>query len=254
MFRRTARFRPATSTAALVVVLALAVTGDAIIHGRFIATRDALRASIADQFAAFARLRLPSGDALDAAAFPPHRAPALQITRDAIAVNAKGVAKIAALENPEGAAHVAEGLGRALAQASVDAAASEVDDKTGAHARAADDEGADPRQRQVDLAVFADREVSSSVLLQLLGIAKRGGATHVDLMLGVGPAPHIPKDAPPEVQVLLPSDAVALPLELVDEGGLPLDEQATVERAASGLVTLAIAKKLPLRIDVRPAR
>ncbi len=221
-FARTSRFRPTTSTAALIIVLAIAVAGDAVVHGRFIATRDSLRASIADQFAEFARLRLPPGDALDAEAFPAHRAPALQITREAIAVNAKGVARIAALENPEGAAHVAEGLGRALAQASVDEAG----------AIEGDDKGTDPRAHAVDLAVFADREVSSGVLLQLLAIARRGGAKHVDLMLGVGPAPRIPKDAPPEVQVLLPRDAVALPLELVDEGGLPLDPRATIGSGA----------------------
>jgi tRNA A-37 threonylcarbamoyl transferase component Bud32 len=232
IFRRGERFRPTTATAALVVVLAIAVSGDAVLHGRFIAMRDALRVSIAAQFADFARLRLPSGDALDAAKFPPHRAPALQITRDAIAVNAKGVAKIAALENPEGAAHVADELGRALAQASVEASA----------------------PNESDLAVFADKELSSGVLIDLLRIAKHGGASKVDLMLGIGPAPKVPKNAPPEVQILVPRDAVALPIELVEQGGLPIDARASVDHTADALVTLALAGKAPVKISVGAAR
>jgi hypothetical protein len=53
------------------------------------------------------------------------------------------------------------------------------------------------------------------------------------------------------VQVLLPKDTVALPLELVDEGGVPLDPHVNVDHGAASLATLALAARAPIKIDTR---
>src|SRR6202012_193591 len=83
------------------------------------------------------RLAPPPGDALADAdragdperpRFAPHRATALQVTRDVVAVDGRGVARLGGLASPGGAAHLAAELDRALAQAALEARnGSEVD-------------------------------------------------------------------------------------------------------------------------------
>ena len=91
--------RPRPAALVLLAVLSLGLAGDLVQHGRFIGKRDELLAEISAQFSLFARLDPPPGDALarDEARFAPHHATALQITRDVVAVNARGVARLAAL-------------------------------------------------------------------------------------------------------------------------------------------------------------
>jgi tRNA A-37 threonylcarbamoyl transferase component Bud32 len=223
--------RPRTATAALGTVLALGVTGDLVQHGRFIGKRDELRAEIASQFALFARLDPPPGDALDPARYLPQRATALQLTRDVLAVDGRGVARLSALASPEGAAQVATELNHALAQAGL------------ALATPAAPAG-------VDLSISIDREVPGGTLLRVLRIARSAGVRRVDLLLTRGGAPRRVPGGPAEMDIVLPSDFVALPAELADDGAL-LGETDRFGSAAPGLVDQALAGPGPVRIAVR---
>ena len=220
--------RPSAGTAALAIVVALAAAGDAVQHGRFIGKRDELRAEIASQFALLARLDPPPGDALDPERFPPHRATALQITCDAIAVDGRGVARLAALDGAEGRAHVASDLNHALAQAAL------------AQADAA----------ELDLSVAIDRRVETGVLVHLLRIARGAGVRRVEILLTRGASTRLPPRAPPEAAIVLPTDFVALPAELSDDG-MALPEAEAFGRIAPELIAGALATPGPLRLLVR---
>ncbi|HEY4116767.1 MAG TPA: serine/threonine-protein kinase [Byssovorax sp.] len=216
IWQRRGALRPTLGTALLGLLVAAAVTLDVTVHGRFIGTRDELRAAIAGEFAVFARLDPPRADALDLASYPTHRATALQVTRDAVAIDAKGVAKLAALESAEGRARVSQDLARALAQAAVD--------------RPATDDGSWDAKQDVDLSLCVDADVPLGTVETLLRIARGAGARHVDLLLSRGPTPMIPLRAPPETQIVIPRDFVALPILLGDDG-LTLDARAGAKYA-----------------------
>ena len=220
--------RPGTGTAVLAGLIALAAAGDFIQHGRFIGKRDELRGDIASQFALIARLDPPPGDALDAQRFPPHRATALQITRDVVAVDGHGVARLGALDAPEGATHVASDLNRALAQAGL----------------------AQTDAAELDLSVSIDREVKGGTLARLLGIARGAGVRRIEILLTRGDSPRVPPRAPPETGIALPGDFVALPAELADDGvELPAGE--AFGAIAPALIARALAAEGPVRIGVR---
>ena len=219
--------RPRTGTAALGTVLALAITGDLVLHGRFFGRREELGAALGSQFSLFSRLDPPSGDALDPARFVPHRATALQITRDVVAVDGRGVARLAALTTPEGAAQVSTDLNHRLAQAALGAL-----DPSG-----------------VDLSVSVDREVTGDTLLVLLGVARRAGVRRVEILLTRGEAPRL-RQGPPEIDVVLPGDFVALPAELGDEG-VDLAGAGRFGSIAPALIATALAGAGPARIRVR---
>jgi hypothetical protein len=225
LLARRAPPRPSTGTTVLLALLLLAIAGDVIQHGRFIGTRDELRAEIAAQFSHFARLDPPSGDELDPDAYPPHRSTALHVTRDAVAVNSKGVAKLAALESKEVSTLFGQDLSRTLAQAAVE------------------QEGA----AEVDLSVFVDREVPWSAVLKLLAIARASGVKRVDLMLTRGPTP--PRSTAPEAQIVIPSDFVALPLELSGDG-FTAPESARFGEVAPRLVGLAKPGEPAIRLAI----
>ncbi|MFT3766521.1 MAG: hypothetical protein QM820_13560 [Minicystis sp.] len=217
--------RPRTGTAALATVLALGVTGDLVQHGRFFGKRDELRAEIASQFALFARLDPPAGDALSPERYPPHRATALQITRDVVAVDGRGVARLSALSSPEGAAPVASDLNHALAQAALTQR-----DPSG-----------------IDLSISIDREVPGGTLLRLLRIARSAGVRRVDLLLTRGGTPRLVVGGPPEIDIVVPNDFVALPAELADEGVELRDKDRfgsltpwLIDQALAGTVKIAV--------------
>jgi tRNA A-37 threonylcarbamoyl transferase component Bud32 len=227
LHRAFAIVRPRPATAALILVLACGACGDVIQHGRFIGERDELRAQIAAQFALFARLDPPSGDALDPSAFAPRPATALQVAREVVAVNAKGVARLAALSSPDGAAHVAADLNRTLAKAAV--------------------EQAEPGE--IDLSVSVDREVNGGVLLRLLQIARSAGVRRIEFLLTRGQGPRLAPNALPETGIVIPSDFVALPAELGDQG-LTLPEDKSFGQIAPELIAAAVSLKEPLRFAV----
>jgi hypothetical protein len=219
--------RPRTATAALATVLALGATFDLIQHGRFIGKRDALRAEIAGQFTLFTRLDPPPGDALDAERFRPRRATALQITRDVVAVDGRGVARLAALATADGAAQVASDLNHALAQAAL----------------------AQGEPSGVDLSISIDREVSGDTLAHVLRIARSAGVRRVDLLLTRGGAPRLTK-GPPEIDIVVPDDFVAIPAELADDGA-ELAGAGRFGSIAPALVAKALSAAGPVRIAAK---
>jgi hypothetical protein len=227
--------RPRPAALVLLAVLSLGLAGDLVQHGRFIGKRDELLAEISAQFSLFARLDPPPGDALalapaldhDEARFAPHHATALQITRDVVAVNARGVARLAALDAPAGAAQVVSDLNHTLAQAAVD-------------------------QREpgaIDLLVSIDREVPGKAIVRLLRIARSAGVRKIEILLTRGAPPRLVPNGPPEIGVVIPRDFVALPVELGDEG-LPLAEEQRFGEIAPGLVKAALAVEGPVKIAV----
>ncbi len=228
--------RPRTGTALLATALALGIAGDFVQHGRFAEKRAELRADLLAQFPSFfARLDPPQGDALAAAdkgsmhpRFAPHRATALQITRDVIAIDGRGVAKLSTLDAPEGASHVAAELDRALAQAALE------------------------QREEVDLSVSVDRQIDGETLRRLLQIARGAGVRRVEVLLTRGASPGLLR-GPPEIDVVLPHDFVALPATLADTGiALPPGERFA--QIAPALVERALAGESPVVIAVAPPR
>ena len=184
-------------------VIALAIGFDLVMRDRFLRRREELRAELAPQFTTFLHLDPPPADQLDPRVFAPRRATGLQIGRDAIAVDGRGIARLAALDTDTGLFHATSALHQALAQAAVD-------------------RGED----EVDLSVTADEEVPYGKLARILGLARAGGARRIDLLFRRGPRPTFSTDNPPEASYVVPSDFVALPAELADEGfSAPEDER-----------------------------
>ena len=184
--------RAAWIAAALLLAVAAFDIG---IRERMLRRREELRAELAPQFATFVHLDPPPADALDPRAFSPRRSTALQIAKDAVAINGRAVAKLLALDTESGAFHVTAALHQALAQAAVERG-----------------------QDEVDLAVTADEHVPFGRIVQLLRIARAGGARRVDLVFRRGPKPALATGGPPEIAYVVPSDFVAAPAELADSG------------------------------------
>jgi hypothetical protein len=176
-------------------VLAGAVAFDVGMHERFAQRREELRGALTPQFATFVHLDPPPADQLDPARFAPRRSTGLQVGRDAVAVNGRGIAKLAALDSETGLFHATAALHQALAQAAVE-------------------RGAD----EVDLSVTADENVAYGKLVRLLSLARAGGARRVDLLFRRGPRPVLATDGPPETAYVVPSDFVAVAAELRDDG------------------------------------
>ena len=214
--------RPRPAALVLLAVLLVGLAFDLVQHGRFIGKRDELLAEISAQFSLFARLDPPPGDALDRdpSRFAPHRATALQISRDVVAVNAKGVARLAALDAPQGTAQVASDLNHALAQAAV----------------------AQREPGEIDLLVSIDHQVKGKDLLRLLRIARSAGVRKIEILLTRGAPPKLALNGPPENGVVIPRDFVALPVELGDEG-MALAAEQTFGEVAPSLVRAALEKE-----------
>ncbi len=207
----------------LLVVLGLV---DVFLTRRFQADGEKSRAALSDQFALFAQLDPPSTLELDHEKFPLAPAPALQITRRAVAVNAERVVPLNAASSLEGKHRLRDELFKALAdfEGPTDAA---------------------------DLSVFIDREVTWGMVKSLLNTAHAAGANRVELVLTRGPSPTIRPDAPPEAAYLLPADFVAVRAKLGDTGRAP-DEHVRFSEVAPALVTAAQENAL-LELDVGAA-
>ncbi|HTJ84006.1 MAG TPA: serine/threonine-protein kinase, partial [Polyangiaceae bacterium] len=158
----------------------------------FKARRQALVAALSEQFALFAQLTPSSaeGHALPS----PSEAPALQITRDAVAVNGKGAARLVALDSPGGKQSLTNAITTALAAPTASGS------------------------REVDLSVLVDRGAPTGRVLDLLAIARDSGARTVEILFTRGDPPRIPANGPPEMGHLLPSDFGALRVTLASYG------------------------------------
>ncbi len=226
--------RPRAATAGLAVVVGLATTGDVVAHGRVQQKREDLRAALAQQFALFAELDPPSGDAIAGAPgaraegrFAPHRAAALQIARRTVGVNATPTALLAALESDEGGINLGRDLAHALAEAAAKASPG------------------DP-----SLSIAIDGEVPWRSAARALGVAHKAGARRVELLLTRGARPQRVKSGPPEASWVMPGDFVALPVDLGDDGFAPGPGDRFADVAAE-LSRRAIATDGAVRLSVR---
>jgi hypothetical protein len=187
---------------------------------------------MARQFSLFAELDPPTGDVLAAEAgeggrFAPHRAAALQVARQALGVDAVPTAPMAALESDEGSLN----LGRDLAHAIADA-------------------GAKAAPGDPALSIAIDRDVPWSSAARALRAARRAGARRVELLLTRGPRPELARSGPPEASWVVPTDFVALPAELAEDGLAPAPD-ARFGDLAPELTRRALAGELPVRLAVR---
>ena len=230
--------RPSFRAAApLTAAILLACAADIALHVRFLRTRDDLRAALAPQFSLFARLDPPLAGDPATALTPPHAAPAAQLTRDIVAVNGTGVARLGALRSPEGALNIGRDLNHALASLPKSAPGGPL---LIAPANAP------------DLSIAIDREVDFGSLLLFLRIARSAGVRRGEILLTRGRAPALPATAPPEAGYVLASDFAAVPIELADEG-FSAPEGDRFDRVAPSLVIEAARLAgSPVRIAVPP--
>jgi tRNA A-37 threonylcarbamoyl transferase component Bud32 len=215
-----------------VVALACAVLAligaDVALRVQFGRTRSALHEAVESQFALFANLEPPTASGLDASRYAPRDAPALQIARSSVAVDARPIAPLSAVAYAEGSADVGREISRALAS------------------RAA------AGQSEARLAVSIDRQVPWRTAARLLGVARRAGALEVELLFTRGPALSLPEGSPPEASWVLGSDFVALPV-LLEPGDVEPDASATYEEIAAEVIRRAGSGEQPIRLVVSGA-
>ena len=224
--RRHAPLPRPTPRLLVIAVLALVAIGGDIGHEvRVRSTTSAYADALAPQFALFATLDPPGGDALGPDAPAPHLAPALQIARDAVAVMGQRVARTRALASPAARSSLANALCPALA------------------AGPSSDEAP-------DLSLLVDARVPATLIASALGTAQDCGATSVELLLRRGAAPRLPVSAPPEAAFVLPTDFVAVRLTL-DAHGEALDTGDATRFAERAIA--AARRGEPLRVRVGTA-
>lgn len=212
----------------LVVVIALLVFADVLQHQQIASVRSRLHEALAPQFALFARLDPPMAPPdLNGAQFAPDPAPAVQLTRDTVALNGKGIAKLGALHMPAGAANIGHDLNHALV-------APEVPE----------------RGSSAELSILADRSLNYGTLLQLLRIAKSAGVTRAELLLAKGHPISLPLSAPPETGFMLPGDFAGIEIALSGSGLNPPAEEK-LDQIYSKLIEISKQPdSLPIQILV----
>ncbi len=213
---------------ALAAVVLSLVGADVALRIQFGRTRLALHDAVESQFALFANLEPPTASGLDASRYAPRDAPALQIARSSVAVDARPIAPLSAVAYAEGRADVGREISRALA------------------GRAA--EG----RTEARLAVSIDRRVPWRTASHLLEVARRAGALEVELLLTRGPALSLPDGAPPEASWVLGSDFVALPV-LLEPGDVEPDASASYEDVVVEIIRRAGRGERPIRLVVSAA-
>jgi tRNA A-37 threonylcarbamoyl transferase component Bud32 len=219
--------KPALGAALYAGTLLLVVGLDVYFVADFRARRQELVRTMSEQFALFSQLTPPS---LGDRPLPlPTEAPALQITKDSVAVNGKGAARLAALDSPGGRQSLTNEVTTALA----------------APVTRGD--------RAVDLSILVDQHAPWSRVVELLTIARDSGASNAELLLTRGTTPAIPAMAPPEAGALLPSDFGALRVSL-GSAGLRFDKEKDFGTVAEELL-LESAKRddrVSLDLGARP--
>ncbi len=202
--------------------VALATVADVRLQRDFLERRRALVEHMREQLVFFARL-VPPGAASDQALPLPTPATALQISADAMALNGRGLGRIAALESEAGRQAVLRELTAALASPTPGGEGS-----------------------GVDLSLLIDRRVPVARIRELGLLAHEAGARSAELLLTRGPLADIPPKAPAEAGLLLPHDFVALRVSLVT-GTPPEDGETTFEALA---VELQAGSGSPLVLTV----
>lgn len=182
--------------------------------------RATLESSLRDQFALFATLSPPA--TRDDSLPQPALAPAMQVSQERIALDGREVGRLKALDNPRGRRSVEDAIVAHLARPPISPFG----------------------DRAVDLSCTFDRTLPWAQVEDLLGVAYDGGARHVDLLLVRGADLPLPRGAPAEASLLVPSDFAALSVELV-EGGSPLSV-TTYADAIEALTDSAPPRKLSL--------
>lgn len=204
---------------ALLVLLALGVSGDLVLAHRFDARRDSARASLQEQFALFAELDPPSTKLLDARRFEPHEGPALQITRAVVAVNGQEISRLNAVSHAVGRTRVENALFGTLARAA-----------------------------EAPLSCLIDRRVRWAEARRVLALAYAAGATDTELLMTRGPAPSFLPTTPPEASYVETKDFVAVHVVL-GRTGRNLDGNKSYGKVAAGLIADARAgRKIELSV------
>jgi tRNA A-37 threonylcarbamoyl transferase component Bud32 len=162
---------------AVVVVVLAGIVVDGAMSWRFRLWSREVYDEIAPEFELFAQLDPPTC----AKNLPkPPSAPTLKLSRDRVAVDAKPVGLVSALDQGNLDAVLLADLSHRLAEASATT---------------------DP-----PLLVLADRTISSRTLANALRIALRAGATHVGILWTRGPAPVFHPDDPSEAAYAVAKD------------------------------------------------
>ncbi|MFO0548224.1 MAG: serine/threonine-protein kinase [Polyangiaceae bacterium] len=191
--------------ASILALLAPSVT----VEREFAARREALAKALSEQFQLFSTLS-PPVIASSRELRKPSSAPALQITRETIAVNGKGVGRIVSLDNPAGRQAIAAAIVAALA------------DPSGG------------TERHADLSMIADASLPWRRLLEILQLVREGGGRTIELLLTRGAVVRIPPEAPPDAGYLIPRDFGALSIVLGDDG-FAAESDASYETIARAL-------------------
>ena len=95
--------------------------------------------------------------------------------------------------------------------------------------------------------------MDSGAILKLLRLARGAGARRIGVLLTRGESPRLGGGGPPEIDVVIPGDFVALPAELADVG-VPLPAGEPFGRVAPALVVQALAAHGPIPLAVEAAR
>ena len=149
-----------------------------------------------------------------------------------VAVDGRGVARLGTLDAPRwGPPTSPPRLDRALAQATLEQKTTD----------------------GIDLSVCIDRQVASGAVLTLLRLARGAGARRVEVLLTRGDSPQLGGGKPPEIDVVIPGDFVALPADLADVG-VPLPAGEPFGRVAPALVVQALAAHGPIALAIPPRR
>ena len=209
---------------------------------RFRAVGERVRASLEPQFRMFARLDPPTAPDLDPRRFAPRPAHAMQVTRDAVAIDGELVMKLVALGSPRAVDVLFTKLTSVVANPA--AATDDVEAKPAARA-----DGGSP----LDLSLVVDREVPWSTVLRLLALSHDAGALRIEIMLTHGAPPRIPERGPPEAGYLLARDFVAIPAKL-EPIGFEAAPAARFGDVAPKLVAAARAGQTPIAVAVASAR
>ncbi len=177
-------------------VLVLLVGLDSALYSMALGLREQFRMDMTAQFSLLGRMEPPLAS-LDPRRFEPHSAPSLQITRDAVVVEGRAVAKRTAAPVLRDR-YVGEALNAAMTS----------DEALGLNGP--------------DLAVTVDREVEWRDVRSLLRVAADAGARRIELLFVRGEAPP-PTPSAPETAWLVPGDFVAVPAQLSSGGIDPVE-------------------------------
>ena len=209
-------------------LLAAALAPQLLMERAFQDRRAAMARGLSEQFTLFSELSPPLAG--DHPLSHPVIAPAIQVTRDRVAVNGREVSLLAALDSASGRQTIASAMIQVLARPTAFGA-----------------EG-----RHVDLSCTFDERLPWSRIEELLSIAHEGGAREIDLLFTRGATFELPAHAPPEAASVLPMDFAALPVSL-DEAG-----QAPAADTAFGVVAAELLTgwngEAPIKLRVHPRR